>query len=49
MYRSVVWVRRNRFVLVDTEGFDGGEGGKVGGEIKVVVRGEKGWMRMGYW
>ncbi|CAZ83039.1 unnamed protein product [Tuber melanosporum] len=48
-YRSVVWVRRNRFVLVDTEGFDGGEGGKVGGKVKVVVRGEKGWMGMGYW
>ncbi|PWW77733.1 hypothetical protein C7212DRAFT_350908 [Tuber magnatum] len=48
-YRSVVWVRRNRFVLVDTEGFGDGEGGKIGGEIKVVVRGEKGWMGMGYW
>ncbi|CUS14302.1 unnamed protein product [Tuber aestivum] len=48
MYRSVVWVRRNRFVLIDTEGF-GGEEGRVRGEIKVVVRGEKEWMRMGYW
>ncbi|RPB05943.1 putative eukaryotic translation initiation factor eIF1a-like protein, partial [Choiromyces venosus 120613-1] len=48
MYRSVVWVRRNRFVLVDTEGYEG-KGGKVAGEIKVVVRGEKGWMGMGYW
>jgi hypothetical protein len=33
-------------VLIETEGF---ETGKVGGEIKDVIRDEKSWKKMTYW
>ena len=45
-FRNSAWVRRGGFVLVDTEGY---MDGKVGGEIKEVIRDEKAWRKMTYW
>jgi len=45
-FRNAVWVRRGGFVLIDTEGYTEG---KVGGEIKEVIRDEKAWRKMAYW
>jgi probable RNA-binding protein EIF1AD len=47
-FRSVVWIKRGSFVVVDTSALADREN-KLDGEIVNVVRDEKDWRKMAYW
>ncbi|KAI9660206.1 MAG: hypothetical protein M1831_003513 [Alyxoria varia] len=47
-FRSMMWVKKGSFVLVDTGGLASRDN-KLAGEIVNVVRNEKEWRKQTYW
>ncbi|KAL9097027.1 MAG: hypothetical protein Q9165_000991 [Trypethelium subeluteriae] len=47
-FRSTIWIKRNGYVVVNTEALAGRDN-KLDGEIVNIVGDEKAWRRMGYW
>ena len=47
-FRSVIWIKRGSYVLVDTTALAVRDN-KLGGEIINIVRDEKAWRKMPFW
>ncbi|PLN76493.1 putative eukaryotic translation initiation factor eIF1a-like protein [Aspergillus taichungensis] len=47
-FRSTIWIKRNSYVVVDTNALEGRDN-KLGGEIVNIVRDEKAWRKERYW
>lgn len=47
-FRNVFWIKRNGYVVVDTEALADRDN-KLDGEIVNVVREEREWRKMKYW